>query len=151
KSAWVISVLEVYKYPMWMKQFPFAHTITMTHRLQDGVLQVQTQIANVGAEPMPVAIGFHPYYQLTDSPRVDWKVEIPAKTWWQLSGVKIPTGETVPAGKIFPNGKGQLKDYNLDDVFSDLTRDEQGRAHVFLKGKQQQLEIMLGPAYKALV
>ncbi|HEV3217773.1 MAG TPA: aldose 1-epimerase [Vicinamibacterales bacterium] len=151
RSAWVTSKLDVYKQPMWMKQFPFAHTIEMTHRLQDGVLQVQTRITNMAAEPMPVAIGFHPYYQLTDSPRDAWTVTIPAKTRWLLSGVKVPTGETEPADKIFPNGKGQLKDYNLDDVFSDLERDAEGRAHVLLKGKQQQLEIMLGPTFKSLV
>ena len=151
KSAWVTSKLDVYKQPMWMKQFPFAHSIEMTHRLQDGVLQVQTKITNMSAEPMPVAIGFHPYYQLTDSPRADWTVTVPAKTRWLLSPVKVPTGETEPAEKIFPNGQGQLKDYNLDDVFSDLTRDAQGRAHVLVKGKQQQLEIMLGPTFKSLV
>src|SRR5438876_10268800 len=151
KSAWVTSKLDVYKQPMWMKQFPFAHTIEMTHRLQDGALQVETKITNMAAERMPVAIGFHPYYQLTDSPREEWTVTVPAKTRWLLSGVKVPTGETEPADKIFPNGKGQLKDYNLDDVFGDLERDAQGRAHVFLKGKQQQLEIMLGPTFKSLV
>jgi aldose 1-epimerase len=151
KSAWVTSRLDVYKQPMWMKQFPFAHTIEMTHRLQDGVLEVRTRITNMSAEPMPVAIGFHPYYQLTDSERADWTVTIPAKTRWLLNSVKVPTGETEPAEKIFPNGEGKLKDYNLDDVFSDLTRDAQGRAHVIVKGKQQQLEIMLGPTYKSLV
>src|SRR5436190_24251786 len=34
-SAWVTSRLEFFNQPMWMKQFPFAHTIEMTHRLQD--------------------------------------------------------------------------------------------------------------------
>jgi len=150
-AAWVTSKLEVYKQPMWMKQFPFAHTIEMTHRLQDGVLEVRTRITNMSAEPMPVAIGFHPYYQLTDSERGDWNVTIPAKTRWLLSPVKVPTGETESVEKFFPSGHGQLKDYNLDDVFGDLTRDAQGRAHVLVKGKQQQLEIMLGPTYKALV
>ena len=38
KSAWVTSRLDFYKQPMWMKQWPFAHTIEMTYRLQDGVL-----------------------------------------------------------------------------------------------------------------
>jgi aldose 1-epimerase len=33
KSAWVTSRLDVYKYPMWMKQWLFAHTIEMTYRL----------------------------------------------------------------------------------------------------------------------
>src|SRR5256712_13008581 len=52
KSAWVTSRLEFFKQPLWMKQFPFAHTIEMTHRLQDGVLQVVTKITNMSAEPM---------------------------------------------------------------------------------------------------
>jgi len=61
------------------------------------------------------------------------------------------TGETESTEKFFPNGQGQLKDYNLDDVFSDLTRDAQGRAHMTVKGKQQQLEIVLDPTFKSLV
>jgi len=151
KSAWVTSRLDVYKQPMWMKQWPFAHTIEMTHRLQDGILEVHTKITNMSAEPMPVAIGFHPYYQLTDSPRADWTVTVPAKTRWLLNYQKLPTGETESTEKFFPNGQGQLKDYNLDDVFSDLTRDAQGRAHMTVKGKQQQLEIVLDPTFKSLV
>ena len=58
----------------WMKQWPFAHTIDMTYRLQDGVLEVLTKITNTAAEPMPVSIGYHPFYQLTDSPREEWTV-----------------------------------------------------------------------------
>src|SRR5580765_3385671 len=33
-AAWVTSRLDVYKQPASMKQWPFAHTIEMTHRLQ---------------------------------------------------------------------------------------------------------------------
>src|SRR6266853_581257 len=79
KSAWVTSRLEFFKQPMWMKQFPFAHTIEMTHRLQDGVLQVVTKITNMSAEPMPVAVGFHPYYKLTDSLREEWTISVGAR------------------------------------------------------------------------
>ncbi len=40
-SAWVTSRLDFYRNPQWMKQFPFAHTLEMTYRLADGVLEVQ--------------------------------------------------------------------------------------------------------------
>src|SRR5206468_4573422 len=43
-SAWLTSKLEFYRQPMWMKQWPFAHTIEITHRLRDGVLEVSTTI-----------------------------------------------------------------------------------------------------------
>jgi aldose 1-epimerase len=151
KSAWVTSKLEVWKHPMWMKQWPFAHTIEITHRLQDGVLQVQTKITNLSVEAMPVAVGFHPYYQLTDSPRENWTITVPAKTRYLLSGAKLPTGETEPSEKLFPNRQGTLKDYNLDDVFGDLDRDAQGRAHTILKGKEQTLDIMFSQNYQAEV
>ena len=151
KSAWVTSRLDAYKQPQWMKQWPFAHTIEMTYRLQDGVLETQAKITNMAAEPMPVSLGFHPYYQLTDSPREEWVITVPARTRWFLNYLKVPTGETESADKFFPGGKGTLKDYNLDDVFSDLNRDAQGRAMVTLKGRKQQLDIMLGPNYKSLV
>ena len=39
-SAWVTSKLDFYRQPEWMAQFPFAHTIEMTYRLQDGMLEV---------------------------------------------------------------------------------------------------------------
>ena len=71
-SARATSRLDFYRNPMWMKQFPFAHTIQMTYTLQDGVLQVATRIENLSTDPMPVSIGYHPYFQLTDSTREQW-------------------------------------------------------------------------------
>ena len=152
KSAWVTSKLDFYRNPQWMKQFPFAHTLEMTYRLADGVLEVKTRIENLSVEPMPVAIGFHPYFQLTDSTREDWVISIGAKTHWLLAENKIPTGETEPADKFFANRKAAaLKDLDLDHVFGDLERDAQGRAVMSVKGKTQQLDVLLGPNYRSIV
>ena len=151
-SAWATSKLEFYRQPSWMKQWPFAHTIEITHRLQGGVLEVRTSIANLSAEPMPVAIGFHPYYQLTDSKRDEWTLSIGARAHWLLAPNKIPTGATEPTEKLFPDPRrAPLRDYDLDDVFGDLTRDAQGRAIVSVAGKSQQIEIALGANYRAAV
>ena len=152
EAAWVTSRLEFYRDPSWMAQFPFAHTIEMTYRLAAGVLEVQLRLQNLSSEPMPVSIGFHPYLQLTDSPRDDWTVRIGAKKHWLLNGEKIPTGEIVPIEQMFSNpDRIALKDYNLDDVFSELVRDADGRALMSVKGKSQQLEILFGPKYLAMV
>ena len=152
KSAWVTNRLDFYRNPQWMQQFPFAHTLEMTYRLSDGVLEVQTVIENLSVEPMPVAIGFHPYFQLTDSTREDWVLSIGAKTHWLLADNKIPTGETESADKFFTNRKAAaLKDLDLDHVFGDLERDAQGRAVMSVKGKTQQLDVLLGPNYRAVV
>lgn len=151
-SAWVTSRLEFSRQPMWMKQWPFAHTIEITHVLQDGGLEVRTRILNQSAEPMPIAIGFHPYFQLTDSARDDWTISVGARTRWLLAATKLPTGETEPIERLFPNPKAvTLKEYNLDDVFSDLVRDGVGRATMSLVGKSQRLDVMFGPNFRAAV
>jgi aldose 1-epimerase len=151
-AAWVTTRLDFYRNPQWMQQFPFAHTLEMTYRLADGVLEVRTKIENHANEPMPVAIGFHPYFQLTDSTREEWTLAVGARTHWLLAENKIPTGETEPAEKFFPDRKAvPLKDFDLDHVFGDLDRDAQGRAVVSVKGKAQKLDVVLGPNYKAIV
>jgi aldose 1-epimerase len=151
-SAWVTSKLEFYRYPDYMAQFPFAHTIEMTHRLKDGVLQVLTKVQNLSDEPMPLSIGFHPYYHLTDSPREEWTLNVGARNHWLLGPGKIPTGETEPIDKFFPHPDAvPLKDYSLDNVFGDLSRDSSGRATVSVQGKSQKIEIALGPNYHNVV
>ena len=151
-AAWVTSRLEFFRQPAWMKQWPFAHTIEITHRLQGGVLEVHTTITNLSADPMPVAIGFHPYYQLTDSKRDEWTVSIGARTHWLLAPNKVPTGETEPIERFMPDPRrALLRDYNADDVFGDLVRDGQGRATIAVSGKSQRLEIALGANYRAAV
>jgi aldose 1-epimerase len=151
-AAWVTSRLAFARQPLWMKQWPFAHTIEMTHRLQDGVLEVRTTIVNESAEPMPVAIGFHPYFQLTDAPRDEWTLSVAARTHWLLAANKVPTGETEPIARMFAApGAVPLRGRVLDDVFGDLERDAQGRSTMTVTGKAQRLEIVLGPNYRAAV
>lgn len=151
-SAWVTSLLEFYRFPAYMKQFPFAHTMTMTYRLQDGMLDVTTRIDNLGAESMPISVGFHPYFQLTDSAREAWTLAVGARTHWKLAPTKVPTGETEPIEAVLPNRRAvALKDVDLDDVFSDLDRDDQGRAVMSLTGTRQRLDVLLGPGFKAVV
>lgn len=151
-AAWLTSRLEFYREPSWMAQFPFAHTIDMTYRLSGGALEVITRIENLSSEAMPVSIGYHPYFQLTDSPRDEWTISIGARTQWLLSPDKIPTGQTRPMTGMFPDPQRiALRDFDLDDVFGDLVRDSSGRAAMSVKGHAQQLDVVLGPNYRAAV
>jgi aldose 1-epimerase len=152
KAASVTSRLDFFQDPVWMKQWPFAHTIEMRHELADGMLELRTTIKNLSAEPMPVSIGFHPYVKLTDSTRGEWTIAVPAKTHWLLAPSKLPTGEREAVTRMFPRpDAASLKEYNLDDVFSDLQRDAQGRSTVTVRGKSQRLDVTLGPKFRALV
>jgi aldose 1-epimerase len=151
-AAWATSRLDVSREPAWMKQWPFAHTIEVTYRIEQGVLEVRTKVTNHSAEPMPLAIGFHPYLQLTDSPRDEWTIAVAARERWLLAPNKLPTGETEPIERLFPNpGRVPLKDHDLDDVFADLVRDPSGRATLSVRGRTQAIDLVYGPRYKAAV
>jgi aldose 1-epimerase len=152
KSAWVTMKLEFFRIPRYMKQFPFAHTLTMTYRLQDGALEVRTRIDSLSDEPIPVAIGFHPYFQLTDSSREEWRLSVAARTHWPLDSNKLPTGQTQPITAMLPDPKNVLvKDVTLDDIFTDLERDQNGRATMTLIGKAQQLDVVVGAKFKTIL
>ena len=151
EAAWATSRIEFYRQPDWMAQFPFAHTIEMTYRLKDGTLEVAVKLNNLSAAPMPVAIGFHPYFQVNDAPRDDWTFSVGAKTHW-IATRNIPTGETEPIEKVIPSPTGaSLKGMKLDDVFGDLIRDASGKATLWVRGKSEKVEVLFGPKYHAAV
>ncbi len=152
RAAWVTSRLEFFRQQEWMTQFPFAHTVEVTYRLSGGVLEVATRLHNVGDQPMPVAIGFHPYFQLTDSNRDDWTINVGARTEWILTKENLPAGETRPIERFLPDPRNApLRGLSLDHVFSDLARDASGRASMSVRGKSQKIEVLLGPKYRAVV
>ena len=154
RSAWVTCRLDFYKNPQYMAQFPFAHTVTMTYRVADGALEVQTRLDNLSTEPMPVAIGFHPIFEMPEGNRDDWTVSLDAKTHWIEIPQRLPTGETQPIESFFGSDRTaiQLKKYALiDDVFTDLVRDANGRATMKLMHDGKELHVLLGPKYKTVL
>jgi len=153
-GAWVTCRLDFYKQPRFMAQFPFAHTITVTYRVSEGALEVRTRLENMSSEPMPVVIGYHPIYELPDGNRDDWTVSLDARTHWIEIPQRLPTGETQPIENFFGSDRTaiQLKKYGLvDDVFTDLVRDANGRATMKLMYNGKELHAILGPKYKTVL
>ncbi|MGH9661588.1 MAG: aldose 1-epimerase [Bryobacteraceae bacterium] len=147
RSAWVASRLEFARHPELMAQFPFAHTYEMTYRLAGGVLEVDTAVENHASEAMPLAIGYHPYFQVHDAPRDDWKVRIAARDRMQLSPALIPTGERRPV----ESADVKLATTQLDDVFTGLVRGTDGRAEFWVEGRSERVTVTYGPKYTVAV
>lgn len=148
RGAEVTSRLEFWRYPELMAQFPFAHTMEMTYRLRDAVLEVETRIENLSSDPMPVAIGFHPYFRLYDSPRDTWKVHLAARDHVVLSPQLIPTGERKPMAFSDPQ---PLQGSQLDDVFTNLVRGTDGNAEFWVQGAKERVAVVYGPKYPVAV
>jgi aldose 1-epimerase len=144
KSAHLTSRLEFWRYPELMAQFPFAHTIEVTYRLSNATLQVETAIHNLSAEPMPISIGYHPYFNLHDAPRDQWTVHIGARKHLLLSDKLLATGESKPMD--LPD-QFTLQGKVIDDGFYDLARDSDGKAHFSVQGKAEKIAVSFGPKF----
>jgi len=147
-SAHVTSRLEFWKEPDLMAQWPFAHEYELTYSLADGVLEVRLTVTNLSSQPMPLMLGFHPYYRIPDIPRDEWVAHIPARQRVVADTRLIPTGEFKPMDLPSPL---PLKGRTLDDGFIDLERDSSGRAHFSIQAAGRTVEAMFGPKYPAAV
>ena len=147
-GARLTSRLEFWRHPDLMAQFPFAHAVEITYRLRGGELEVETVLENLASAPMPVAAGYHPYFQLPGVPRDEWKVRLAAREHVELSPALIPTGERCPANHPNPFA---LCGAQLDDVFTGLVRDPDGRARFRVEGGQAAISVAYGPLYRVAV
>lgn len=152
QGAFVVSRLEYYRYADLAAQFPFAHAIEMTYRLSGGELEVRTRIENLGVQPMPVSLGYHPYFQLDDAPRDEWRVQLAARKLWALGETLVPTGESEAIEKQFPESKSlPLAGVSLDHVFGDLIRNDAGEAIFSVEGRAQKIEVVYGEGFDTAV
>lgn len=143
-SAEVTSRLQFWKHPAWMAQFPFAHSIKMTHRLAEGVLEVRTEIENHSTEPMPLVIGFHPWYQIPEVPRPKWKLHLPVSKHYILSRELIPTGDAKPFELPDP---APLAGRQLDDVFGGLALN----GEFSVEGEGRKVSVRFGPKFPVAI
>jgi aldose 1-epimerase len=147
-AARVTSRLEFWRYPELMAQFPFAHAIEMTYKLAGGTLEVETLLENQSSDPMPVGVGYHPYFQVPDTPRDQCKVHVAAREHLELSPLLIPTGERTPV--TYPDPVS-LATTQLDDVFSHLVRGKDERAEFWVEGGGKKISVVYGPKYTVAV
>lgn len=147
-SAYVTSRFEFWKYPDLMAQWPFAHEYEMTYRLANGALEVKTTVFNRSADTMPLAIGYHPYYRIPETPRDQWTLHLPARKAVVADSRRVPTGELTAVDLPVPL---PLKGRTLDDGFTDLERDAAGRARFLIESGEKQIEILFGPLYPVAI
>lgn len=144
QQAQVTSRLEFWRNPQWMAQFPFAHTIEMTYRLSGGSLEVRTSVENHSTEPLPLSIGFHPWYQIPGVPRDGWTIHMPVRNQYLLTDKFTPTGQTQPVSLPDPT---PLLGRQLDDVFGGVQSDDE----FWVDANGQRISIRFGPKFPIAV
>jgi aldose 1-epimerase len=148
RSARATCRLEFWRHPNLMAQFPFAHTIEMTHRLQDGALEVETLLQNHSHEAMPVSLGYHPFFQIHDAPRDSWKVHIPAREEMPLTAGFFPSGAMKPLQLSDP---APLAEMETAYLLPELARGPDGCAEFRIEGARERISVIQGPKFPAAV
>jgi galactose mutarotase-like enzyme len=100
--------------------------------LRSASFTLEVTARNAGDEPLPMGIGWHPYFALPSGRRTQARLHIPARRRLLVHDYDevIPTGEVAPvAGTPYdfsaPGGEA-LGDLFLDDCFVDLERSAGG-------------------------
>ncbi len=148
ESAQVTSRLEFWRHPELMANWPFAHTYEMTHRLANGELEIRTRILNLDARRMPVAIGFHPYFQLPGVERQKAFVKVPVRRHVETDDRLVATGEFREVS--FP-ARVALADNTFDDGFVGLESGQDGMSEFIFEGGGRRVEVKFGPRYTVAI
>lgn len=100
--------------------------LTVVISLKDDAVETTITAKNVGKEPEPMAIGWHPYFNLPSGDRKQARLHVPADVYAEVNNYDdvFPTGKLIPVkGTPYdfnaPGGK-PLGDQFLDDNFAHL-------------------------------
>jgi len=114
--------------------YPFALDVRIAYRLDDTGLTVETTALNVGSAACPYACGQHPYLSPGSGTIDECTLELRARTRIVTDPVrKLPCGaEPVAASAFDFRSPRALGSQQIDNAFTDLERDADGRARARL-------------------
>jgi galactose mutarotase-like enzyme len=119
-------------------RWPSRTELEFEWRLQGGALALSVIARNTGDSPLPLGLGWHPYFAIPSGRRDQARLRLPAAQRVEVDNYDqvLPTGRLLPTtGSAYdfnePEGRA-LGELYLDDCFTTLAR-ENGRAVVELR------------------
>jgi aldose 1-epimerase len=120
----------------WDGHWPSSTDMSIRITLRNDSVEFMVTAKNAGKEPLPMGIGWHPYFAIPSGDRKQARLHLPADKVASMNNYDdvFPTGEVNPVsmgdGKYdFTAADGKsLDDVYLDDNFQDLKRDASGSA-----------------------
>lgn len=109
-------------------RWPGKLQLDVTWALRGGALVLSVAARNTGSEPLPLGLGWHPYFRLPSGDRTQARLRLPAILRCEANDYDevLPTGRLLPvAGTPYDFNKGlALRNLYLDDCFTDLVRQD---------------------------
>jgi aldose 1-epimerase len=126
--------------------YPFRLAAAIDYALSADRLDVTLRVGNAGQVPAPFGAGMHPYLGVgatEDGGLAEAELTLPARTLMVVGDDGLPTGET----RDFDGAVGRIGDRSFDDPLTDLARDDDGWAHVDLRGPAGALRLSVDRAW----
>ena len=114
--------------------YQWALDLHVLYDLSADGLTVTQSVTNLSSRAAPYFSGAHPYLTVGSGPVDGWELTLPAATRNEIDPErKLPTGVVPVEGTEFDFRISRpIRWIELDHAFTDLDRDEDGRAHVVL-------------------
>ncbi len=113
--------------------YPWTLELEVRYAVADDGLTVTVAATNLSDSAAPYAQGAHPYLSVGDDPVDNWELTVPGATEITVDERKIPRSRHDVAGTPTDFRSGRLiGDAQLDNAFTDLAREPDGRAVVRL-------------------
>lgn len=105
----------------------------LDYTLEDSGLTVRTTATNIGSGPCPYGTGAHPYLSVGTATINTAHARVPGSVYLPVDDAGIPTGEEPVEGTRYDLRTAQeLGDRHIDVAYTNLERDDDGRARVRL-------------------
>ena len=155
-SAWEVSEREAHRVVVRhalhpRPGYPFALELSIEYSLSPDGLTVGTTATNLGVEPCPFGAGFHPYLLPTDA-RVDTEVlRLPARRVVRTDEAGVPVESSAVEGTALDfRGGRRVGSTGLDHCFTDLEREDDGRARATLGTSDGETTLWVDQAFSYL-
>ena len=114
------------------KGWPFQLVTRVRYELTAAGLTVTVRTRNVGSATAPYGVGFHPWLSTGGAPLDECTVRVDAESHVTVDDRLLPTGTEPVAGDYDLREARTLQGLDLDDVWVDAVRDDDGLAWIRL-------------------
>jgi aldose 1-epimerase len=130
--------------------YPFSLAVSIEYLLSGEGLRVNAKATNVGAGSCPYGCGAHPYLRAGIEPVDSARLRAPGGTvpWSHERGIPVGSEAVEGTDSDFRRPR-PITATRLDDAFTDLERDGDGRAHVSVSepGSESTLTLWVDESY----
>lgn len=139
-GAWLTSSFDAAHHPeQILSQFPFPFRLTVTYRLKDARLEIETLAQNTGKRDMPAGYGIHPYFRRPTG----GTLTVPARQRLELSE-SLPTGKLLDVAHRYDlRNAADINELNLDDIYTAVEADADGLARCVLEDRENQVRTIV--------